>query len=208
MKVAGRSVGRHAHGVRRVDGRAQPRAVWAVPGRVEGPASTDGADIARVVISAFVFGSFCPSPKWKSPGALWAGWLAPLLMVMGVDHKSQGGGSASGASLNSTGTMVKPPLGDLSFMSLGSDQVASVALSRLCERYDRASENCSYARLSSCSDTRGGALADASAADALGVPTAGSAGVGLAGCVVPGLSRSCLSLGVLVHLQLFSLPDI
>ena len=70
MKVAGRSVGRHAHGVRRVDGRAQPRAVWAVPGRVEGPASTDGADIARVVISAFVFGSFCPSPKWKSPRGL------------------------------------------------------------------------------------------------------------------------------------------
>ena len=34
------------------------------------------------------------------------------VMMMGVDHKGQGGGSASGASLNSTGTMVKPPLGD------------------------------------------------------------------------------------------------
>ena len=46
-KVAERAVGRHTHGLRRVDGQAQPRAVWAVAGRVEGPASTDGADIAR-----------------------------------------------------------------------------------------------------------------------------------------------------------------
>ena len=46
--MAERAGGRHAHGLRRLDGQAQPRAVWAVAGRVEGPASTDAADIARI----------------------------------------------------------------------------------------------------------------------------------------------------------------
>ena len=76
----------------------------------------------------FVFGAILAHLVLQQAGrgeglAGQGGWHRVTYDDGGVDHKGQGGGSASGAPLNSTGTMVKPPLGDSSFRSLGSDQV-------------------------------------------------------------------------------------